>query len=242
MAEMDGSQESAETEAYFAASRRAAKEPYRAEGMVQGVELGIQQGIAKGIELGLAARRDLLCRQAARKFDARTAARLPRILAEIDDARSLAWVADLIIDCATGEELTVGIATRNRAVFRTFAGLGINMAELDRLYECGKLKDYVEARCEDFRDRYRAEGMARGLKRGIEQGTEQGIQQSLSEERDLLQRQAVRKFGLHTASRLERITAGIGDVEGLAPAGDAIIECATGEELILRLGNGQACA
>ena len=242
MAELDESYESAETEAYFAARRRAEQEPYRAEGSGRGVDLGIRQGIEKGIQQGLAARRELLCRQAACKFDARTAVRLRKILAEIDDARALAWVADLIIDCATGEELTVDIATGNAAVFRTFARLRINMAELDRLHERGKLQDYFEARVEDYRDRYRAEGMAQGLERGRAQGIEQGLKQSLSEERNLLHRQALRKFGSQTPSTLERILDDIADVEGLALAGDAIIDCATGEELISRLGNAQACA
>ena len=237
MAELDRSHESGETEAYFAARRRAHQEPYRAEGMVQGVERGIEQGIERGIEQGLSAKRDLLCRQAARKFDARTAARLPRILAEIDDAKSLAWAGDLIIDSATGEELTVGIATGNPAMFRAFARLGINMAEMDRLYESGKLEDYIEARCEDYRDRYRAEGMAQGIERGIEQGIAQAIQQGLSEERDLLCRQSVRKFGFHTASRLEGILTDIHDPEGLAQAGELVVDCATAEELIGRLAS-----
>ena len=242
MAELDESYESAETEAYFAVRRRAEQEPYRAEGRAQGVELGTRQGIEKGIQQGLAARREVLCRQAACKFDARTAARLRKILAEIDDARALAWVADLIIDCATGEDLTVDIAMGNPAVFRTFARLRINMAEMDRLHEYGKLRDYFEARCEDYRDRYRAEGMAQGLERGLAQGIEQGLKQSLAQERNLLRRKAVRKFDWPTASRLEPILDDIGNVEGLALAGDAIIECVTGEELISRLGDAPACA
>lgn len=84
--------------------------------------------------------------------------------------------------------------------------------------------------------------MAQGLERGIEQGIEQGTKQSLSDERDLLRRQAIRKFGCQTASTLERILADIGDVESLARTGDAIIDCATGKELILCLRNVQACA
>ena len=111
MAELDGSHESAETEDYFAARRRAHQEPYRAEGMVQGVERGIEQGIERGIEQGLSAKRDLLCRQAACKFDARTTARLPRILAEIDDAQSLAQAGELVVDCATAEELIGRLAS-----------------------------------------------------------------------------------------------------------------------------------
>ncbi|MCY3621216.1 MAG: hypothetical protein OXH68_05810 [Gammaproteobacteria bacterium] len=184
----------------------------------------------------------MLCRQAALKFDARTAARLRKILAETDDARGLAWAADLIIDGATGEELTVDIATGNPAVFRTFARLSVNMAEIDRLHERGKLQGYFEARADDYRDRYRAEGMAQGLERGIAQGIERGINQSLSEERNLLHRQAVRKFGSKTPSTLESILADIGGVEGLLSAGDAIIDSTTGEELISCLRNAQACA
>ena len=111
VAELDGSHESGETEDYFAARRRAHQEPYRAEGMVQGVERGIEQGIERGIEQGLSAKRDLLCRQAACKFDARTAARLPRILADIHDPEGLAQAGELVVDCAGAEELIGRLAS-----------------------------------------------------------------------------------------------------------------------------------
>ena len=68
--------------------------------MAQGIERGIEQGI----ERGLCAERDLLCRQADRKFDVRKAARIAGLLADIGDAEGLARAGDLIIDCATGEE------------------------------------------------------------------------------------------------------------------------------------------
>ena len=89
MAVVDRLHESGELEAYFAARRRAYQEQFRAE----------------GIEQGLAAERDLLRRQAARKFDPRTAERLAERLADIVSSEDLAGVGDLIIDCATGEEL-----------------------------------------------------------------------------------------------------------------------------------------
>jgi len=97
MAVVDRLHESGELEDYFAARRRAYQEQFRAE--------GVEQGIERGIERGLAAERDLLRRQAARKFDPRTAERLAELLADIASSEGLAGVGDLIIDCATGEEL-----------------------------------------------------------------------------------------------------------------------------------------
>ena len=110
-----------------------------------------------------------------------------------------------------------------------------DMAEVDRLHESGELEDYFAARRDAYKDRYRAEGMARGIEQGIEQGFERG----LAQERELLGRQANRKFDARTAARLAGILAEIGDAEGLARAGDLIIDCATGEELIARLANGR---
>ena len=64
MAEIDRMHESGELEGYFAERVRAWQDQYRAEGRAEGIERGIEQGL----ERGLAAERDLLCRQAARKF------------------------------------------------------------------------------------------------------------------------------------------------------------------------------
>ena len=89
MAVVDRLHESGELEDYFAARRRAYQEQFRAE----------------GVEQGLAAERNLLCRQAARKFDPRTTEQLAELLADIASSEGLASVGDLIIDCATGEEL-----------------------------------------------------------------------------------------------------------------------------------------
>ena len=93
MAEIERMHESGELEGYFAARLRAWQDEYRAEGR------------AEGIEQGLAAERELLCRQAARKFDAGVAERLAGVLAPIDDTGRLAQVGDWIIDCTTGAEL-----------------------------------------------------------------------------------------------------------------------------------------
>ena len=112
-------------------------------------------------------------------------------------------------------------------------GIG-DMAEIDRMHESGELEGYFAERVRVVRDRYRAEGRAEGIERGIERGLERG----LAAERGLLCRQAARKFGGGTAERLAGLLAHVGDTGRLAQVGDWIIDCATGEDLIGRFGNG----
>ena len=105
-----------------------------------------------------------------------------------------------------------------------------DMAELERLDESDDLEAYYAARRRAWQDQYRAEGRAEGIERGREQG--------LAAERELLCRLAMRKFGTGTAERLAGLLAGIGDTRRLAEVGDWIIDCATGDDLIARFGNG----
>ena len=65
----------------------------------------VEQGRAEGREEGIQAQRVLLCRQAARKFDAATGERLASVLDGVADSDRLAQVGDWIIECATGDEL-----------------------------------------------------------------------------------------------------------------------------------------
>ena len=65
----------------------------------------VEQGIEQGIEQGREEERALLCRQAARKFDAGAGRRLAAALAGVADADRLAEVGDLIIECGTATEL-----------------------------------------------------------------------------------------------------------------------------------------
>ena len=66
---------------------------------------GREQGREQGLEQGRAEERALLCRQAARKFDAAAAQRLAAALAEVADPDRLAEVGDWIIECGTADEL-----------------------------------------------------------------------------------------------------------------------------------------
>ena len=71
----------------------------------EGREQGLEQGREQGLECGRAEERALLCRQAARKFDAETAARLAGLLDRLTDPERLAEVGDWIIECGTGADL-----------------------------------------------------------------------------------------------------------------------------------------
>ncbi len=71
----------------------------------RGEKRGERRGEKRGEERGLARERRLLSRQAARKFDAATAARLSAVLDGIDDPDRLAGIGEQIIDCTTGAEL-----------------------------------------------------------------------------------------------------------------------------------------
>ena len=115
----------------------------------------------------------------------------------------MARAGELIIDCATGEELIDRLANYYREASYTGTRRGSEhrwkarrlidfdlgfgeMAVVDRLHESDELEDYFVARRGAYQERYRAEGMALGIERGIERGLEQG----LSAERELLRRLA----------------------------------------------------
>ena len=64
-----------------------------------------EEGREEGREQGRAEERALLCRQAARKFDADTAERLSGVLNGLADPERLAEVGEWIIECETSAEL-----------------------------------------------------------------------------------------------------------------------------------------
>ena len=75
-----------------------------------GIRRGLEQGLKKGLEQGLQRGRTeegrkLVGRLTTRKFGARTAEQLSRVLEDIADPERLAHVADAIIDCESDAEL-----------------------------------------------------------------------------------------------------------------------------------------
>ena len=75
----------------------------------------LEQGRAQGIEQGRNEERALLCRLAARKFDAASAERLAAALAGVTDPDRLGRVGDWIIECATAADLLARVRGDSRA-------------------------------------------------------------------------------------------------------------------------------
>ena len=70
---------------------------------------GREQGLAEGREQGVDQQRALLCRMAAARFGADTAARLAEVLAPIADPERLAEIGDWLVRCDTGAEFLASL-------------------------------------------------------------------------------------------------------------------------------------
>lgn len=73
-----------------------------------------REWLEQGIEQGRHEERALLCRQAARKFDAGAAEDLAAVLSGVTDPDRLAQVGDWIIECATASELLARVRGDNK--------------------------------------------------------------------------------------------------------------------------------
>ena len=79
------------------------------------VAQGREEGREQGREQGRAEERRLLCRLAARKFDAGAAARLATALSDVADPERLAQVGEWIIECETAADLIARILDKTSA-------------------------------------------------------------------------------------------------------------------------------
>ena len=79
----------------------------RAEGRAEGRSEGKAEGRAEGRSEGQA---EVVCRMAARKFDAATAERLAGRLAEIADPERVGEIGEWLIECEDGDELLQRVA------------------------------------------------------------------------------------------------------------------------------------
>ena len=78
-----------------------------------------------------------------------------------------------------------------------------------------------------------------GRAEGIRQGRAEGIQEALDFERELLWRQAAVRFDADTAERLSELLAGISDPQRIIEAGEWIVRCDSGGELLERVESGR---
>ena len=67
-----------------------------------------------------------------------------------------------------------------------------------------------------------------------EQWMREGLEQGRAEERALLERMAVSRFGTDTAERLSTVLADVADPERLAEVGEWLVRCETAEEFLAR--------
>ena len=95
----------------------------------------------------------------------------------------------------------------------------------------------LEERVAEWPKPYIRQGREEGREEGISLGREEGFSLGIAQQRGLLRRQAAARFGAATADRLARALAAETDPERLAVVGEAIVRCATGDELLREVGS-----
>ena len=112
-----------------------------------------------------------------------------------------------------------------------------------------EMETLMEARTREFEERAVARGREQAFEemetlmeartrefeeRAVARGREQGIAQVRAEERTLLLRLAERRFGAGTAAQLSDLLADVEEPEALIEAGEWIVDCHSGDELLER--------
>ena len=119
-------------------------------------------------------------------------------------------------------------------------------ARLREIAELGEFEEMKSFMLKSMEDHWLAQGMERGVAHGMERGVAQGMEQGVTvgmeraraDERELLCRQACRKFGGRAADRLSALIDGEIDPDRLAEIGDRIIDCDTEAELLAGAQSG----
>ena len=75
-----------------------------------------------------------------------------------------------------------------------------------------------------------------GREEGMSLGREEARQEGIAQQRLMLQRQAAARFGTATADRLARALAAEADPAQLSKVGEALVRCATSDELFQAAG------
>ena len=78
---------------------------WRQEALEEGRRQGVSEGVLEGRRQGVSHERTLLRRQAVRRFGVAAGDALAGLLTNVEDVDRLAEVGDLVVDCASAEEL-----------------------------------------------------------------------------------------------------------------------------------------
>ena len=85
-------------------------------------------------------------------------------------------------------------------------------------------------------DEWAEEKFQLGRLEGIEHGRAEGVARGRAEGVALLLRQANRRFGADVGQALAELIKGMDDADRLMEVGDLVVDCATGRELLDRVG------
>ena len=165
------------------------------------------------------------------------------LLEQSRSAEDLANVAGLLsrrLDAKGHDELRWAFADWLGILLRRLEGgagverphVGMSLEEVTMTLE-ERVAEWPKPYIRQGREEGREEGISLGREEGISLGREEGI----AHERRLLRRQAAARFGAATADRLARALAAETDPERLAVVGEAIVRCATGDELLREVGS-----
>ena len=92
-------------------------------------------------------------------------------------------------------------------------------------------------RVAEWRKPYIEQGIEQGISLGREQGISLGREEGIEHERQLLRRLAATRFDSATADRLAVAIGTEADPQRLMEVGEAIVRCATGGELLRKIGS-----
>ncbi|MCY4214245.1 MAG: hypothetical protein OXF68_11545 [Gammaproteobacteria bacterium] len=106
--------------------------------------------------------------------------------------------------------------------------------ELEALEDADMGVSVFRSRLDENMKRATEAWFADGLKAGVEKGLERGVEQGLEQQRSLLSRQAVARFGMETAARLTPLLAEVVDWTTLAELGEALLAVGDESQLLVR--------
>ena len=169
---------------------------------------------------------------------------LTRAVLELEQSRTTADLARVAESLAAGThrpELKAAFADWLQVLLRRMDGIpaseaeaGLGGASLEEVRMT--LADRVAEWPKPYIQQGREEGMSLGREEGREEGIGLGREEGIAQQRLMLRHQTAARFGTATADRLAHALAAEGDPARLSKVGEAVVRCATGDELLRAAG------